>query len=91
MINTFTIILIAYYLIINVVTYIAMYLDKKKAIKGAYRTPEKTLFTMSLIGGFVGNYLAMQTFRHKTKHTSFYIVNAVALVIHIVILYFYFF
>ncbi len=60
-----------------------MYLDKRKAKKGKWRTPEKTLHILSLSGGFVGSYLGMQTFRHKTQHKIFYIVNAIALVLHI--------
>lgn len=68
-----------------------MYIDKRKAIKGSYRIAEKTLFTMSLIGGFIGNYLAMQTFRHKTKHKSFYLVNIIALALHLAILFYLFF
>ncbi len=80
-----------YYLAINLTAFTFMYIDKKKAIKDKYRIPEKTLFTLSLIGGFVGSHLGMETFRHKTKHMKFYVVNILSLVLHIGFIYFVFF
>ncbi len=73
----------SYYLILNIIAFIAMFLDKRKAINGTWRTPEKTLHTFSLLGGFLGSYLGMQKFRHKTKHKIFYVVNIFSLIIHI--------
>lgn len=35
--------------------------------------PEKVLFGLSILGGSVGMYLGMFTFRHKTKHWYFVI------------------
>lgn len=60
-----------------------MYIDKKKAIKHEWRIKEKTLFILALLGGFIGSYIGMKTFRHKTKHKIFYIINIIALFIHI--------
>lgn len=76
-------ILSIYYIIINLIAFCAMYIDKQKAIKNKWRTPEKTLLTLSMLGGCIGSYLGMKTFRHKTKHTKFYVVNLLALVLHI--------
>ncbi len=73
---------IIYYLVINIVAFTAMFLDKRKAKKGAWRTPEKTLHTLSLMGGFLGSYIGMETFRHKTQHKIFYVVNILALILH---------
>ena len=42
-----------YLLIANVAGLAIMGIDKRKAIKGAWRIPEKTLFLFSLIGGSV--------------------------------------
>lgn len=36
-----------------------------------YRIKEKTLFGLSLIGGSIGAYIGMKTFRHKTLKNSF--------------------
>ena len=35
-----------YLLIINLTTFLAMYIDKRKAKKGSWRTKESTLFTL---------------------------------------------
>lgn len=48
-----------------------MGIDKRKAIKGAFRIPEATLFIVALIGGSLGSILGMYTFRHKTRHMLF--------------------
>ncbi|WP_438311422.1 DUF1294 domain-containing protein [Sporosarcina sp. FA9] len=45
--------------------------DKQQAKKKGRRVPEKKLWTLALLGGGIGSYLGMQTFRHKTRHTSF--------------------
>lgn len=63
--------LIFYFLIVNLIAFILMGADKKKAKKNEYRIPEKTLFFFAFIGGFVGGILGMKHFRHKTKHKKF--------------------
>ncbi len=88
---TSILIVVIYYLILNLVAFAYMYMDKKKAIKDKYRVPEKTLFSLALLGGFVGSHLGMTTFRHKTKHVKFYVVNILSLVLHCVIIYLVFF
>ena len=63
--------LLIYLLVINLVGFFLMFLDKQKAKKGKWRIPEKTLFLVALIGGSLGTTLGMNTFRHKTKHWYF--------------------
>ena len=48
-----------------------MGIDKRKAVKGAFRIPEATLFIVALIGGSIGSILGMYIFRHKTRHMLF--------------------
>ena len=48
-----------------------MFIDKQKARKGSWRIPEKTLFTLTLLGGGIGTIAGMYTFRHKTKKLYF--------------------
>ena len=55
----------------NVVTFTVYGIDKRKARRGAWRIPEKTLFLLPLLGGSVGALLGMKVFRHKTKHWYF--------------------
>ena len=63
----------AYIAIVNLAGFIAMGWDKRKAMKNDWRTPEKTLLGIAIIGGSLGTYLGMRLFRHKTKHWQFYI------------------
>lgn len=60
-----------YLLVLNLAGFLSMGLDKWKAQAGQWRIPEKTLFSIALLGGSVGSILGMQIFRHKTRHTSF--------------------
>ena len=61
----------AYFVLVNLTGFCLMGIDKRKAIKGAFRIPEATLFIVALIGGSPGSIAGMYTFRHKTRHRSF--------------------
>lgn len=63
--------IIGYIIIINLIGFYIMGLDKKKAQKKQYRISEKALFTVALLGGSLGTTLGMNHFRHKTKHWYF--------------------
>ena len=43
--------ILLYVIIINVIGFLAMLIDKKKAKSGSWRIAEKTLFTITLLGG----------------------------------------
>lgn len=61
-----------YYLIgINIITFLVYGLDKLLAKLRSWRIPEATLLLLAAIGGSVGAYVAMQSFRHKTLHWKF--------------------
>lgn len=65
--------IIIYLISINIIGFLIMWLDKRKAIKGSWRIPEKTLFIITAIGGGIGTIAGMYTFRHKTKKLNFII------------------
>ena len=69
--KTILIILIAYLVIINIVGFILMGADKRKARLGKWRIPEKTFFIVSILGGSLGTWAGMYSFRHKTRHWYF--------------------
>jgi uncharacterized membrane protein YsdA (DUF1294 family) len=62
---------VLYLIAINVIGFIAMGVDKRKAKRMEWRIPEKTLFLITLFGGGVGTIAGMYTFRHKTKKLKF--------------------
>ena len=64
--------LLAVYLaVINLATFAVYGADKRRARRGKWRVPEKTLFLLPLLGGSVGALLGMRMFHHKTKHWYF--------------------
>ena len=64
-------VLLVWLAVINLLTFIVYGADKRRARKGKWRVPEKTLFLLPLLGGSVGALLGMKVFRHKTKHWYF--------------------
>lgn len=81
--------IIIYLLIINIIGFLIMGIDKLKAIKGMWRIPENTLFAFTFLGGGVGNILGMYIFRHKTKKLKF-IIGMPAILILEILIYIYF-
>ena len=75
----------SYLLFVSVIAFGLYHMDKRKAIKGKWRTPEKTLLLIALFGGAFGSYPAMLIFRHKTKgeHWYFTFCNLLGLISHI--------
>ena len=55
----------------NLLGFVLMGADKRRARKGLWRIPEQTLFLSAILGGSVGTIAGMWTFRHKTKHWYF--------------------
>ena len=78
-----------YLLVINLLGFFAMGLDKHKAKKGKWRIPEKTLFLVALLGGSLGTTIGMHVFHHKTKHWYFKFGMPVIFVIQMVLLFSY--
>ena len=79
-------ILWAVWLVINLIVFALYGLDKLKAKRGAWRIPEKTLLTGTWLLGGVGAWLAMQLFRHKTKHTAFQISAPIGAVLSLAVM-----
>lgn len=62
---------VVYWIVINMIGFVIMGIDKKRAIRGAFRISEASLFLTALLGGALGCTLGMNHFRHKTKHWYF--------------------
>ena len=57
--------------------------DKRRAVRGGSRVPEKTLHVLELCGGWPGAFLAQKAFRHKTQKRSFRIVYWAIVALHL--------
>ena len=69
--DSIIILLVAYFLVMNLIGDAIVGVDKAKAKKHAWRIPEATLFSVAILGGSIGCILGMFHFRHKTKHWYF--------------------
>lgn len=81
---------IIYLFIINVIAFLAMWIDKRKAEKGKWRISEPTLLGLGILGGSIGGMIGMYTFRHKTKKKRFTIGMPAILIVEILIYFIYF-
>jgi uncharacterized membrane protein YsdA (DUF1294 family) len=63
--------LLLYIFGINVVTYLAFWIDKERARAGRYRIAERTLLFLALLGGSPAGLLAQRHLRHKTRKQPF--------------------
>ena len=69
------------YAVVSLIAFITYGVDTGKSIERAWRVPEKVLLGMGLLGGSAGALVAMNIFRHKTKHWYFWVVNVIGLII----------
>ena len=79
-------IILGYFLIMNVIGFVIMGMDKWRAKRRAWRIPEATLFAVCIFGGSIGSTLGMFSFRHKTKHWYFRYGFPAIMVIHFILI-----
>lgn len=76
---------LVYLVLINVLGFAQMGLDKRRARKEKWRVPEARLFLVALLGGSLGSWLGMQVFHHKTKHITFVVGMPAILLMQIIV------
>ena len=79
-------ILLIYLLLINIITFLIFYLDKKRAIKNKWRFKIITLLTLCFLGGSLGAISAMYIFKHKTKVNYFTKGIPLIIIVHFLLL-----
>jgi len=82
---------IAWLIAASIVLFALYGYDKAQAKAGGGRVPEIVLHGLALLGGFVGGWIGMYAFRHKTQHPMFKVVLAIATVLNLVVIYFLYF
>lgn len=63
--------LLGWLLLVNLIAFALMGLDKGRAKRGRWRISEKALFLPAVLGGSLGAIAGMRLFHHKTKHWYF--------------------
>lgn len=73
-------------MVMNLITFFVYGEDKRRARKGGWRIPEKTLLFLALLGGGAGALLGMHVFHHKTQKALFKIGVPCILIFQIIVL-----
>ena len=60
-----------YLLVLNLAAFLAFAVDKSASKRHEWRIPEARLLLLSALGGFVGAFLGMRVFHHKTRKVKF--------------------
>jgi len=81
----FSHILFIYLIAVNILTFILMWSDKRKAKKKEWRVAEATLLLLAFIGGALGLFFGMFKFCHKTLKRSFRAVAIIGLIVSLII------
>ena len=71
--------------VMSVVCFAVYGLDKRRAVNGGRRIPERTLHILAFLGGWPGAMLGQSQFRHKTQKLPFLIVFWFVVIFHIAI------
>ena len=77
-----------YLIIINLITFILMIIDKILAIRKKQRISEFHLLTITIFGGSIGTLLAMILAKHKIRKLKFILLVPLLLILHILIFFY---
>ena len=72
----YLIIISCWIILLSIICFVSYGVDKNRAQRNAWRISEKFLLLTAILGGAIGGFIGMKTFRHKTKHLLFKITNA---------------
>ena len=75
--------ILAVYLVASVVTFAAYGVDKRRAVAGGRRIPERTLHWLELACGWPGALAGQQVFRHKRRKGRYMAVFAAIALVHL--------
>lgn len=78
-------IIIYYFVLVNIGTFVLFVIDKYLSKNDKERIPETTLILLSAMGGAFGGLCSMYIFRHKTKKAKFFICLPLFLALHVIV------
>lgn len=68
---------------VNLLAFLLFGIDKRRAIRGRWRIPERILLLASLLGGSLGGLSGMYFFHHKTHKPRFFVSLPIFLIVHL--------
>ena len=77
-----TCVLIAVFVLWNIVTFVMYAIDKSKAKNNKWRISEACLIASAFCMGGIGAFLGMTMLRHKTKHLKFRLLLPLAVIVN---------
>lgn len=78
--------IILYLVVINILGFLAMGIDKRRAMKGKWRIPENTLLMFTILGGGIGTIAGIYVFRHKTQKAKFTVGMPAILILEVLLI-----
>ena len=75
-----------YLAIINIVSFVTMGIDKRRALRHRWRIPERVLFLLAIFGGSTGALLGMWLLWHKVRKKLFAVGLPILLMVHLLVL-----
>ena len=79
-------IILAIYVAVSLLTFLAYRADKRAAELGTWRTPEASLLLLGVVGGWPGAIVAMRMFHHKTKKLRFRVLFWISVAMNVIAL-----
>ncbi len=80
--NKLSWLVVSWYAVLGLITYMVYAKDKAAAQSGDWRTPESTLHILSALGGWVGAMVAQTYLRHKSQKPEFRMAYYLTVVIN---------
>lgn len=84
---TWVMVVLSAYGVMSFITDLAMWRDKRAAIAGGHRpdrTPEASLHTLELLGGWPGTLAAQRLLRHKNRKRPYIAMLWFIILLHVV-------
>lgn len=75
-----------YLLIVTILLFVLMGVDKFKAEHNMWRIPEKTLLFLGAIGGGFGGFIGGRIFHHKTRKWYFQVAWIVGMIVFVALI-----
>ena len=71
---------LVWFAVFSTVTFLTFGFDKWRASRSGSRVPELSLAMLGALGGWIGGFIGMMVFRHKTAKWTFKFKYALALI-----------